>query len=73
MSNGVWYCGTGYGNFADCVYEAGTNLIGASCDEDGGTCFSCYYESAGLTCGCLPGDGGGLAWRCVPSGTGCRQ
>ena len=63
LSNGVWYCGTGYGNFRDCdTWEAGT------CDKTQ-ACFSCAYGSAGETCTCWPGD----AATCLPSETGCTQ
>lgn len=74
LSNGVWYCGTGYGNWQDCGdFTDAAALIGAPCDKNGTLCFSCYYYTAGLTCNCMAGDGGGLQWgQCTPSGTGCH-
>jgi hypothetical protein len=70
LSDGVWYCGAGYGNLTNCPSDA---ILNASCDYDGGSCFSCYYESAGAVFSCGMADGGGRVWNAIPSGTGCSQ
>ncbi len=71
LSDGVWHCGTGYGNYKDC------DLVSHDCPappEGGvGACFICDMR-AGSACGCQPpGDGGpGSVWSCVPTETGCQ-
>ena len=70
LSNGVWYCGTGYGDYPDC---AAAPAASQCVDSDGGMgCFSCS-EGAGATCSCQPGDAGRRFWYCVPTGTGCSE
>lgn len=72
LSDGVWYCGTGYGNIPACPGGNTGAQPGASCDYDGGGCFECAIDSvAGLGCGCAPGDAGTLVWQCLPTETGC--
>jgi hypothetical protein len=80
LSNGIWYCGTGYGSYPQCPAAAAPTIPPTPCDYDGSTCFACYYDPAGMTCGCGPGpnypEGGAndaRVWECLPSGTGCSQ
>jgi hypothetical protein len=74
LSNGIWYCGVGYGNLPQCPSQL--TGYGQPCDYDGGTCFDCYYSPAGATFACVPGDAGEdgpRVWGGAPSGTGCSQ
>jgi|HubBroStandDraft_3_1064219.scaffolds.fasta_scaffold425464_2 hypothetical protein len=70
LSNGVWYCGDGYGNYPDCPATTGP----CTSAPDAGFCFSCLYNDvAGAACSCLDADGGGKSWQCEATGTGCGQ
>lgn len=70
LSKGVWYCGAGYGNFPDCPATSGP----CTAAPDAGLCFACLYDRvAGAACGCFAADGGGKAWQCEPTETGCGQ
>jgi hypothetical protein len=82
LSNGIWYCGGAYGNYPQCPSGAAPTTPPSPCDYDGGACFDCYYNPAGMTCGCGPApayaypEGGANdanVWNCEPSGTGCSQ
>jgi hypothetical protein len=79
LSNGIWYCGTGYGNIPQCPGWGPSTQPGSPCDYDagdsdaGGLCFDCYFgNAAGLGCTCRPGDSGGNLWQCLPTETGCH-
>jgi hypothetical protein len=53
--NGVWYCGTGYGDFPSCPGNTYPN-IGDPCSlEDGGVCLGCSNGVA-QTFGCSYGS-----------------
>jgi hypothetical protein len=67
---GVWRCPGNSSPSPACPPGAGS---GASCDYDGGGCFSCS-EGAGIECGCAFNDGGdaGAAWLCIGAGYACR-
>jgi hypothetical protein len=79
LSNGVWYCGDGYGNFANCPSSVPYDVLTdpkTACtngDWDGGGCFYCSepMRGSGTTCECEPGDAGLPVPQCVPTGTGC--
>lgn len=72
LKDGVWYCGTGYGNTPACPGGNTGAQPGALCDYDAGFCFECYFNAvAGLGCQCAPGDAGTSVWQCLPTGTGC--
>jgi hypothetical protein len=72
LSEGVWHCGTGYGNIPACPGGDAGAQPGDPCDYDGGWCFECYFDQvAGLGCSCAPGDTGTPVWQCLPTGTGC--
>jgi hypothetical protein len=65
LSDGVWWCGAGYGNYVDCPVTSGP------CNAQGpSVCFTCLYMSVGTTCFCDPTDGGGTEWQCQSSESG---
>jgi hypothetical protein len=68
LSNGTWYCGGAYGNYAQCPSDVGG---GVACDSDAGECFDCS-DSAGASCVCGLNDAGAHVWICEPTGTGCH-
>jgi hypothetical protein len=70
LSDDVWYCGAGYGNFPDCAVTSGP----CTPEPDAGACFSCALDGvAGVACGCDAAQDGGPSWQCLPTETGCGK